>query len=469
MSDSSLCKKTSPAGPEIVRLRTGSDQLDAILGGGFPASSINIVMGEPGSGKTILVERLMFANAKSGDRPILFMTTLSEPLDKVIRYLQQFDFYDESLLGETIIYESIGDDLVADGIDALTARLRQAIVAYSPQIIVIDSFKAIHDLSRCPAKMRLMLFEVAGLLTAFETTAFLIGEYKSEQVADHPEFAVADGMIQLTRNVLGHLDERFIRVLKLRGSAYEEGQHGFTISSAGIDVFPRLVSPSEAPNYSEQLERRLTTGVDGLDALMGGGITVGRSTFIVGCTGSGKTTFGLQFVREGLRQKQRCLHLSLEENPVRVVSSLRALGVDPLGAGGEGLQCMYVSPVELRIDRIVNDVFKVVHEQEISRVVVDAVGDLLAAVGSEHRLHAYLYALAQHFVVRGVTAFFLHEASELESASRLSALADNIIALGVSLEDRQASRWLRIIKSRGTQHDMHQQPLTIDGRGARIG
>ena len=453
----------------MPRLLTGSRELDSILGGGFPASSINIVMGEPGSGKTILVERLMFENAKKGGRPILFFTTLSEPLDKVIRYLQQFDYYDETILGETIIYESIGDDLVANGIDALVTRVREAIVAFSPSIIVIDSFKAIHDISDSSAKMRIMLFEVAGLLSAYDTTAFLIGEYKGDQVAHHPEFAVADGMIQLTRNMLGHQDERFIRVLKLRGSAYEEGQHAFVITPGGINVFPRLVSPSQAPDYQEELTRRLATGVGGLDALVGGGISVGRSTFIVGSTGSGKTTLGLQFLREGLNRGEKCLHLSLEENPIRVASNLRALGVNQDSPEAKNLQCMYVSPVEMRVDQIVNDIFMAVHESSISRLVIDAVGDLLAAVGSERRLHAYLYALAQHFVVRGVTAFFLYEAIEMESASRLSALADNIMALGVTLDNGQARRWLRVIKSRGTSHDMHQHPITISAHGAHIG
>ena len=192
---------SGPTAP-LPRLSTGNAELDDILGGGFPANSINILMGEPGSGKTILAERLMFANAQD-DRPILFLTTLSEPLEKVVRYLQQFRFFDESKIGTRIFYESIGDELVRDGIGMLVPRLKEAIKTRRPKLIVIDSFKALHDLSTSNTEVRLMLFELSGLLTAYETTAFLLGEYSDDQVSVFPEFAVADGMVELARKKLG--------------------------------------------------------------------------------------------------------------------------------------------------------------------------------------------------------------------------------------------------------------------------
>ena len=171
---------------------------DSILGGGFPATSINVLMGEPGSGKTILAERLIFANA--GDRPILYLTTLSEPLDKIVRYLQQFSFFDEGRLGSSIIYDSIGDALVQKGVATLVPRVKEAITGDKPKIIVIDSFKAIHDLGAPLPEMRKMLFELAGLITAHETTAFLVGEYSPGEAARYPEFAIADGIVELARN-----------------------------------------------------------------------------------------------------------------------------------------------------------------------------------------------------------------------------------------------------------------------------
>lgn len=120
--------------PGLFRLLTGDPQLDLILGVG---NSINILMGEPGSGKTVLAEAMVFANA-SDDRPILYFTTLSEPLDKVVRYLQGFDFFDEAKLAGSVIYDSIGSEVAENGVAAVVPRLKDAILTHHPKIIVID-------------------------------------------------------------------------------------------------------------------------------------------------------------------------------------------------------------------------------------------------------------------------------------------------------------------------------------------
>src|SRR4051794_13481613 len=151
------------------RMSSGNAEADHILGGGFPLNSINIIMGHPGSGKTIFAEQLIFANA-SDDRPILYFTTLSEPLAKVVRYLQGFRFYDEEKLGTQIMYDDIGARLASEGIAALMPLLENAIKTFAPKIIVIDSFKAVHDLAPSVADRRRLVYEMTALLTAYGTT-----------------------------------------------------------------------------------------------------------------------------------------------------------------------------------------------------------------------------------------------------------------------------------------------------------
>lgn len=456
------------APPKLERLTTGDEQLDQILGGGFPANSINILMGEPGTGKTILAERLMFANADDDRRPIIFLTTLSEPLDKVVRYLQQFRFFDESKLLTSIVYESIAEELAEGGVSMLAPYLNELIRSKKPKIIVIDSFKAIHDLSASISEMRRMLYEVAGLLTAYDTTAFLVGEYSAEQIGSYPEFAVADGMIELARNKLTTRDERFLRVLKLRGSAYLEGLHAFRIGPDGLDVYPRLISPAEPPAY-EILSERVPTGVPGLDALLGGGLLRGRSTFVLGPTGSGKTTLALQFLLDGARRGKRSMYVSFEENPAQLESQIRALGTTPEEASRLGLTFVYVSPVELQIDSIITTIFRAIRDQDIRRIAVDAVGDLIGAANDAQRLHGYLYALSQHFAVKGVASVFPYEMSVGGFAdTRLSALADNVLLLGLELQGRQARRTIRVAKARGLQHDLDVHDLRITDHGVEV-
>lgn len=460
----------TPAGrPALARLTTGNAELDEIMAGGFPANSINILMGEPGSGKTILVERLMFANAQDDGRPILFFTTLSEPVDKVVRYLQQFSFYDESKLGTVIHYSSIGHELAEHGVGALVDILTEAITTQRPKIIVIDSFKAIHDLSTSVPQMRRMLYEVAGLLTAYETTAFFVGEYSVDQISTYPEFAVADSMVELARDKLGTRDERFLRVLKLRGSAYREGLHGFRITNDGLEVFARLISPQEPPSYA-LLKERVPTGIAGLDKVLDGGLYRGRSTFVLGPTGAGKTTLAMQFTMEGIRRGEQCMYVSFEENPTQLDAQLNTLGLAVCDARDRGLHFLYVSPVELQIDSIVATLYRTVKEAGIKRLIIDAVGDLLMSTNDVKRLHSYLYALAQHFAVQGVSSLLTYETfgKQLITETRMSALADNIVLLGIHLDGRQARRSLRVIKARGIAHDLDEHELSITSQGVEV-
>ncbi|HEV2644470.1 MAG TPA: ATPase domain-containing protein, partial [Candidatus Elarobacter sp.] len=245
----------------FARISTGNAQADDILGGGFPANSINIIMGKPGTGKTIFAQQLLFHNANA-DRPLLYLTTLSEPMTKVVSYAQRLGFFDIDKIGTRVMYDDLGAELAANGPSALAPRVLEAIKALSPSIIVIDSFKAVHDLAESAPEMRRAISELAGVVSAYDVTVFLLGEYTQEHIELFPEFAVADSIVQLERNPLGARDERYFRVLKLRGSGYREGQHAFRITNNGLRIFPRLVTPS-ITTYAPVLERT-STGIEGL-------------------------------------------------------------------------------------------------------------------------------------------------------------------------------------------------------------
>jgi circadian clock protein KaiC len=461
------------ADPLFPRQRTGNPQLDEVLGGGFPANSINILMGQPGTGKTILAEQLLFSAATEGnsDRPMLYITTLSEPMTKVVSYVQRFSFFDVGKIGTHIVYEDLGALLAREGPSALCPWMTQAIKTVSPRIIVIDSFRAIHDLSTSIAEMRRLVSDLAAVFSAYDTTVFLLGEYTQADVDRYPEFAVADAIVELARQPLGTRDERFLRVLKLRGSGYREGQHAFRITSAGIDLFPRLVGPTVFEGYVASNER-VSTGVDGLDAMVDGGIWRGSTTLVVGPTGAGKTTLGLQFALEGIRQGEPTLIVNFQENPVQLRRAMKSLGFKIEADDERKLHLRYASPVELQIDSIIGDIFDHIRLRGVRRVVIDAVGDLAAAASDAQRLHDYLYSLVQHFTVRGITSFLTFESGDGVTGGslheqRFSYMSDNVLQIGLKGET-ETVRTLRVVKTRHSGHDPVVRVLEIGHTGARV-
>lgn len=454
----------------MERLPSGNAQLDLILGGGFGVNSIHVIMGSPGTGKTILAEQLAFTNGTSS-RPALYITTVSEPLAKFLTYLQEYSFADTSRVGTDVIYTAVGD-VLAERPEQVGELVAELVQRHRPGVVVIDSFKAISDLMPNRALWRKHLYDLAGLLSAYRTTTFWVGEYTAEMTAQLPEFAVADGIVELTREQHGTRDFRFARVVKLRGSSFLDGYHALRITPGGLDIFPRLRTPAVEPDYSPA-EERLATGVSGLDAMVARGWLRGSSTLVVGPSGAGKTVLALQFLRAGVMSGEPCLFLALEENAVQLARVMRHFGWDtPSLIGPDKLDILFCSPVELQIDTIIRELFGRIEQQRVRRVVIDGVADLAGTTNDPLRLRDYLFALTQHFAEQKVTSMFTVERAELAASAvtreRIAFLADNILLLEMQLGD-ELKRTARILKTRGSAHDGRRRPFTIQPGGVVVG
>lgn len=454
----------------MKRITSGSAQLDSVLDGGFPANAIHVIMGSPGTGKTILAERIAFTNAVSS-RPALYIATVSEPLSKFITYLQEYSFADTSRIGTDVIYAGLGEKL-AEHPEQAVGLVVDLVKMHRPSVLVIDSFKAISDLMPNRETWRRRLFELAGLLSAYQTTSFWIGEYTLDMISTLPEFAVADGIVALLREQHGSRDFRFLRVVKLRGSAFLDGHHALRITPAGLDIFPRLRTPAVAKDY-RPIEERLSTGITGLDRLVANGFLRGSTTLLVGPSGAGKTLFGLQFLREGVERGEPGLLVSFEESPIQLARVVQHLGWDPASLLAPGkLDIFFSSPVELQIDTIIRELFQRVEKDGVRRVVVDGLGDLANTADDPLRFRDYLFALTQQFTVLNVTSMLTVENTEGSSCAftreGISYLGDNLLFLEMHLDDKLV-RTLRILKTRGSAHDGARHPISIGPGGVALG
>ena len=454
----------------MERLKTGSAEVDEILGGGFPRNAIHIIMGAPGTGKTILAEQLCFANA-ARDRPVLYLATFSEPLQKLVGFLQEFSFAHPEKLGTEIIYEYVGEDVLTSP-QRVTERVEELLTLHRPKIIVIDSFKALADLMPDRSAWRRSLDAIAGMLSAYNTTTFWVGEYTSEMISDLPEFAVADGIVDLARIERGARDERFLRVLKLRGSGFLAGNHAVHLSSRGIEAFHRFITPAAPPDYRPVIER-LKSGISHLDDMIATGWLRGTATLVAGPSGAGKTSLGLHFLRAGVDEGEPGLLASFQENPTQLIRVMTHFGWSTKQVLGPGkLDHFYTSPVELQIDTVAHEIVRRIDTHGVKRVVIDAVSDLQKGASDPLRYRDFLYSLAQMFAARNVTSMLLIETAGVFPGHGLtgyevSFISDNILLLEMLLEDK-LTRTIRVLKSRGSEHDGRRHALSITQSGVAV-
>lgn len=447
------------------RLASGCDHLDAVLGGGLPLHGITLLIGRPGTGKTILAQQYLFRNA-SAEQPALYLSTVSEPLDKILRYGQSLDYFDASALGSRVMYEDLGQTLNDDGLPGVLDRITDLLKQRRPGLMVIDSFKALHTYAPDSGTFRRFLHDLAGSLSAMPITSFWVGEYDGSRVSDDPEFAVADAILALGADREVEREMRYIQVLKLRGSGFLTGKHAYRLSSRGLDVYPRLADPVDVERTAEPPER-VSSGVPALDAMLTHGYWRGSSTLVAGPSGVGKSLLTQHFIFAGAARGETGVLATFQENPAQLAHIVRGFS---WSLDDPRVELMYRTPVDLYMDQWVYELLGVVERTGASRVAIDSLGDLRIAARDEVRLREYIYSLLQRLVRANVSVMITQEVPDLFGVSRLSEygishLSDNVILLQFLRGNSELKRALTVLKTRGSAHQSHirQYEITSDG------
>lgn len=299
---------------KIAKLPTGVPGLDEILGGGLPAFSFNIIAGAPGCGKTTLAHQFIFANA-TPEHPALYFTVLGEPALKMLRYQQQYSFFDASKLSSSIRFINLSDVLLERGLAAILEEITRTVEEFNPGIVVVDSFRTvIRKAQDSETEVQGFVQKLGLLLTSWEATTLLIGEYIESELRDNPVFTVADGLFWLYQVMERNSVTRKLQIMKLRGQASVPGLHTIRITDAGLQAFSRTLGRSKRKHHVLG-GRRLSTGIPGLGAMMGGGIPEGDSVLVAGSSGTGKSLLAMQFIAAGLRMGEPGIVAVFEERP----------------------------------------------------------------------------------------------------------------------------------------------------------
>jgi circadian clock protein KaiC len=434
------------------RLLSGHPPLDAVLDGGLPANAISLIMGLPGTGKTIVAQQYLFRNARP-ERPAFYFSTVSEPLEKIVRFAQSLDFFDAAAVGTSVFYENLGPVVSDDGLAGVTKRLTAVLKERRPGLIVIDSFKALHAFADSQSEFRKFLHELAGRLGAFPVSSLWVGEYAAAEAGSLAEFAVADAIVGLSTEKLGQREIRYLTIRKLRGSGFHSGQHAYRLTRGGLDLFPRLADTAIEAAYGLG-GTRVSSGIPALDDLLAPGYWPGASTLVAGPSGSGKTLMGLHFIVHGARQREPGVIASLQENATQLQRMAGGFG---WSLGEPGVAVMYRSPVDVYIDQWVYELLRTVERTGARRVVIDSLADLRMAAPDETRFREFVYSLVQRFSRQGVSMLMSFEIPDLFRTERLSDsaishLSDNIVLLTYVQNGHSIDRAMTVIKSRASHH-----------------
>src|SRR5579883_1775310 len=462
----------------IRKLPTGVPGLDEILGGGLPEYSFNIIAGAPGCGKTTLAHQVVFANA-TPERPALYFTVLGEPALKMLRYQQQFRFFDPTKLNTAVRFINLSHVVLEKNLDAVLAEIVKEVEAANPGIVVVDSFRTVVrkvEGRAGEADLQGFIQRLALHLTSWQATTFLIGEYTDSEVRDNPVFTVADGLYWLYQHIERNSIVRKLQVVKLRGQASVPGLHTFRISADGVQAFPRTFGLSGRKDKTPD-RRRLSCGVPELDAMMGGGIPEGDNLLVAGPSGTGKSVFATQFIAEGLRRGEPGIVAIFEERPEEYAGRAANLGMDFKKSQNDGqLSIIYLRPLDLSVDETMREILDAVERTGAKRVVIDSLAgfELALAPGFRTDFRESLYRMIGALTRSGVTIVSTVEVTEVFTELALSPysisfLSDDIIRLRYVEIGGQLRKELMVVKMRAGDHSKDIREYEITSEGLRIG
>ncbi len=466
---------SQPAKVSIRQLPTGVRGLDEILGGGLPEFSFNIIAGAPGCGKTTLAHQILFANA-TPQNTALYFTVLGEPALKMLRYQQQYSFFEPAKLNTAIRFVNLSEVVLEKDLGGVLDEIMGEVQASSPSLVVVDSFRSVarksmggeHETALQGFVQRLAVF-----LTSWQATTFLIGEYAGVEMEGNPVFTVADGLFWLTQNTERNSVVRKLQIVKLRGQASVPGLHTVRIDNDGLQTFSRTMGMVDQRKERPLRGRRLSVGIPELDTMLGGGIIEGDSVLVSGPSGTGKSALATQFLAEGLRNGEPGIAAIFEERPEGYVARARGFGLDLASPQKTGqLEILYLRPLDLSVDETMQAILDTVTKVKAKRLVIDSLVGFEMALAPSFRVdfRESLYRMIAALTGAGVTIVTTVEIEDSFTSFEfshytISFLTDDILRLRYVEIDGQIRKVIVVVKMRGGNHSKDIREYIIGDKG----
>jgi circadian clock protein KaiC len=447
----------------IPKARTGVPGLDDILLGGLAVGRIFLLEGSPGTGKTTMALSFLLQGAAAGERGLYI--TLSETAQELRAGAESHGWN----LGEGIeIFEVVPPESVLDSdqhqsllyssdleLGETTRVIFEAVERTKASRVVVDSLSEIRLLAQSSLRYRRQILALKHYFARHGSTVLLLDDLTADTF-DKTVHSVAAGVIRLEEMSPDYgAERRRLRVIKYRAQSFRGGFHDFVIRHGGAHVFPRLVAAEHRRNFTRT---RVTSGIAGLDRLLGGGVEQGSSTLLLGPAGAGKSLITLQFVNQTIRNGGKAAMFIFDEELGLLFDRAKPLGFDLAAMRDTGrLLITQLDAAELSPGEFSQKVRDAVQDGEVRTVVIDSLNGYQAAMPQENSLILHMHELLQYCNRRGVSTFLTVAqhgmVGDMKTPVDVTYLADAVILLRFFEAEGSVRRAMSVIKKRTGKHE----------------
>ena len=462
---------------KMIRVPTGVPGLDDILHGGLPPRRLYLIEGMPGSGKTTLALQFLLAGAAAGEKSLYI--TLSETREEIEEVAHSHGW---SLKGVEVVELSALDQRIAAEAQSTlfhpseveltetTNFLLEAVERINPQRVAFDSLSELRLLAQTALRYRRQILALKQYFAGRNCTTLLLDDAVAKGSDSHVQ-SLAHGVISLEQLAPEYGGEkRRLIVSKIRGSTYRGGHHDFSIRSGGLEVFPRLVA---AEHHAKFPNENISSGVTGLDKLLGGGLSRGTSNLFTGPPGSGKSTLALKYAIAAAERKEKVLIFTFDESLNVLFERARGLNLGLERHIDNGMiRAMQIDPAELSPGELAFNVQQAVKKDNVRFVYLDSLNGYLHAMGEERSLNLQLHELLTYLNQQGVVTILVLSPQGMLGPMKppidLTYLADSVLALRYFEADGALHKAISVLKKRTGSHETTIRELMISSSGISV-
>ena len=467
-------------------IKTGIAEFDTVLGGGLTAHRVYLLHGAPGSGKTTMSLQFLIAGQKAGEKTLY--VTLSETKSELEAVARSHGL---SLDGIEI-FELVAAEQDLDPenqytmyqpseveLNVTTQEILAAVDRVKPSRVVIDSLSEIKLLAQSTLRFRRQVLALKQFFAGRACTVFFLDDKTSSGEEDLQLESIAHGVISLEQLSPEYgAERRRLRITKLRGQKYRGGYHDFTIVRGGLAIFPRIIAGEHVQTDRGVI---LSSGVQEMDSLLGGGLQAGTSVLLLGPAGVGKSTLSIQYAVEAAKRGEASVLFTFDERIETMLHRADGLGIPLRQYVDTLIEIRAIDPAELSPGEFAHAVRTAVEgnskagqKAPVRIVAIDSLNGYLNAMPEERFLTAQLHELLTYLGHMGVVTFLVVAQHGLLSQAMkttvdTSYLADTVVLFRYFEAAGEVKQLISILKKRDGQHERTIREFSLGAEGVRIG